>query len=70
MTKPLHLFDIVALLIDLPDEKISTGQVGTIVEELTENVFEVEFADAKGRTITSCAVAATNLLKLSHELAL
>ena len=69
MKKSLHLFDIVALLTDLPDEKISTGQVGTIVEELTEAVYEVEFADAQGRTITTCAVAATNLLKLTHEMA-
>lgn len=70
MKKPLHLFDVVALLTDLPDEKISTGQVGTVVEELTEDVHEVAFADAQGRTITSCAVAARNLLKLTHEMAM
>lgn len=65
----MQLLDIVALLTDLPDEKLSIGQVGTIVEELTDNMFEVEFADAKGRTLTICAVEAKGLLKLTHELA-
>ena len=69
MKDKLGLLDIVALLIDLPDEKIRTGQVGTIVEELTDGVYEVEFADAKGRTLTTCAVEANHLLKLTHELA-
>lgn len=69
MNKALHLLDIVALLTDLPDEKISSGQVGTIVEELADGVYEVEFADAKGRTLTTCAVEAKDLLKLTHELA-
>lgn len=69
MKRPLQLIDVVALLTDLPDEKLRIGQVGTIVEELTNNVFEVEFADAKGRTLTTCAVEARDLLKLTHELA-
>ncbi len=69
MKKTLYLLDIVALLTDLPDEKLSSGQVGTIVEELGPDVYEVEFADVKGRTITTCAVEAKDLLKLTHELA-
>ncbi len=67
---PLKSLDIVALLTKLPDEKLSIGQVGTVVEVLAENVFEVEFADAKGRTLTTCAVEAKDLLKLTHELAM
>ena len=69
MDKPLQLLDVVALLTDLPDEKLRIGQVGTIVEELTDDVFEVEFADAKGRTLTTCAVEVKDLLKLTRELA-
>lgn len=68
MDKPLQLLDVVALLTEIPDEKLSIGQVGTIVEELADNVYEVEFADAKGRTLTTCAVEAKDLLKLRHEL--
>ncbi len=68
MNRPLKLLDVVALLTDSPDEKLSIGQVGTIVEELADGVFEVEFADTKGRTLTTCAVEAKDLLKLTHEL--
>ncbi len=68
MKDTLQLLDIVALLTDLPDEKVRVGQVGTIVEELADGVYEVEFADAKGRTLATCAVEAKDLLKLTHEL--
>ncbi|MBY5958091.1 DUF4926 domain-containing protein [Membranicola marinus] len=45
----------IALLQDIPEEKLARGQVGTIVEELDDRTFEVEFADKKGRTMTSLA---------------
>ena len=69
MEKNLRLLDVVALLVDIPNEKLSIGQVGTIVELLADDVFEVEFADTKGRTLTTCAVETNDLLKLKHELA-
>lgn len=58
MEKSLRLLDVVALLVDIPDEKLSIGQVGTIVEVLADDVFEVEFANTKGRTLSTCAVEA------------
>lgn len=67
MDKPLQLLDVVALLTDLPDEKLRIGQAGSIVEELTDDVFEVEFADAKGRILTICAVEIKDLIKLTHD---
>lgn len=68
MGKDLELLDIAALQSEIPGEKVKIGQVGTIVEELAEGVYEVEFADTKGRTLTTCAVEAKNLLKLTREL--
>ena len=70
MKSTLSLLDVVALLADLPDDKVQAGQVGTIVEELADGVFEVEFADKQGRTIAMCAVEADKLLKLTHEYAI
>lgn len=70
MSKDLHLFDVVALLTDMPDRKLRQGQVGTIVEQLADGVYEVEFATKQGQTITTCAVEAENLLLLRHELSL
>ena len=65
----LKLFDVVALLVAVPAEKLPAGQVGTLVEELADGVFEVEFADTQGRTIAMCAVEADKLLKLTHDYA-
>ena len=63
----LSILDVVALLTDLQEDKVQAGQVGTIVEELADGVFEVEFADKQGRKIAMCAVEADKLLKLTHE---
>jgi uncharacterized protein DUF4926 len=42
-------FDVVALLDDLPEERLARGQVGTVVETLDERTVLVEFADDQGR---------------------
>ena len=70
MKNSLKILDVVALLTDIPADKIQAGQVGTIVEELAEGVFEVEFADNQGKTIAMCAIEAVDLLKLTHDYAL
>lgn len=65
--KPLKLLDVVALLKAIPNEKLVKGQVGTIVEVLDEDVYEVEFADKQGKTITSLALKAEDLMLLHFE---
>jgi hypothetical protein len=42
------------------------GQVGTVVEELAPNVFEVEFSDNEGRTYAMLALNADQLLVLHY----
>lgn len=64
---PLKLLDVVALLKDLPDEKLVKGQVGTVVEELDEGVCEVEFANKQGETIASLALTVDDLMLLHFE---
>ncbi len=63
----LKLLDVVALLKDVPDEKLVKGQVGTIVEDLDEGIYEVEFADKQGRTIASLTLATKDLMLLHFE---
>lgn len=63
----LKLLDTVALLKDVPGEKLIKGQVGTIIEMLEEGVYEVEFADKQGRTIASLALAVEELMLLHFE---
>ena len=64
------LLDVVALLEDIPDHGLRRGQVGTVVDELTPDVFEVEFSDDNGRTYALLALRANQLIVLHYEPAL
>jgi len=67
---PVKQLDVVALLEDKPSERLVAGQVGTVVEILAPGVFEVEFLDAAGNTVTVCELNRAELLVLKHEPAL
>jgi hypothetical protein len=53
------LLDVVALLAELPEQRLARGQVGTVVEELDESTLLVEFSDDGGRAyaVTPCREA-------------
>ncbi|HXL21656.1 MAG TPA: DUF4926 domain-containing protein [Candidatus Dormibacteraeota bacterium] len=61
------LLDVVALLEDLPARGLIRGQVGTVVEILGPDAFEVEFADDDGRTHASLGLKSSQLLILHHK---
>ena len=63
----LNLFDIVALKNDLPQYRLQSGQVGTIVEILAPEVYEIEFSDDDGQTYATQALPAHQLLKLHYK---
>jgi len=63
----LNLFDIVALKNDLPKNRLQSGQVGTIVEILAPEVYEIEFSDDDGQTYATQALPASQLLKLHYK---
>lgn len=65
MTMPA-LLDVVALLEDMSAEGLQRGQVGTVVELLAADVYEVEFADKNGHTIASLAVRGDQMLVLHY----
>ncbi len=67
MTVTLKLFDVVALTSDIPDRRLRRGQVGTIVEILSQNVFEIEFCDDNGRAYEILAVPADQLMVLHYR---
>ena len=66
-TTPVKLLDVVALLVDKPEEGLVVGQVGTVVEVLAPNVYEVEFLDSKGETIALTGLKRSEVLVLKHE---
>ena len=59
--------DVVALLKNIPEEKLIVGQVGTIVLVHSDNIFEVEFSDTKGKTISILTLEKKNLMLLHYE---
>lgn len=67
MELAIHLLDVVALTEPLPQHDLLRGQVGTVVEILAPDVFEVEFSDDSGRTYASVAVRADQLIVLHYQ---
>lgn len=63
----MKLLDVVALTQDMPTKNLSRGQVGTIVEVLDTDVYEVEFSDLNGKAYASLAVAKAHLMPLLHQ---
>lgn len=66
-TREIKLLDVVAMLKDASSEGVALGQVGTVVELLAPNVYEVEFANQNGETIAMLAVGEKDLLLLHFE---
>ncbi len=62
-----QLLDVVVLLEDLPDHGLHRGQVGTVVEELAPDVFEVEFSDDHGWTYALPALRSGQMIVLHYK---
>ncbi len=63
----IKLLDTVALLDDIPDKNLRRGQVGTVVEILKEDGFEVEFSDNAGKPYAMLPLKSHQLMVLYHE---
>lgn len=60
------VLDVVALLTDLPAERLARGQVGTIVEQLDDTTFLIEFSDDQGRAYAIAPCPRAELLVLHY----
>ena len=67
MIEQIKLLDIVALTENLPEYDLYRGNVGTIVEILAPNVYEVEFSDDEGQTYAVQALNAAQLMVLHYH---
>lgn len=63
----IKLLDTVALLENLPQRKLRKGEVGTVVEILAPNVYEVEFCDDEGQTYAELALRGDQLVLLHNR---
>jgi Domain of unknown function (DUF4926) len=64
----LPLLSLVALLEALPKHNLVRGQVGTSVEQLAPEIYEVEFSDNNGSLYASTGVPAAQLLVLHYDI--
>ena len=60
------LLDVVALLTDLPAQRLARGQVGTIVDQLDNKTLLVEFSDDQGRAYAVAPCPPAELLVLHY----
>lgn len=65
--RPIRLLDTVALVCDLPDLGLVTGEVGAVVEVLAPDAFEVEFCDDQGRTYGLHTLRAGQIIPLHTQ---
>jgi hypothetical protein len=66
-TETVKLLDVVALFVDKPVEGLVVGHVGTVLEVLAPEVFEVEFLDPAGHTFALTELKRNEILLLKHE---
>ena len=67
MSQKIQLLDVVALAQPLQEKGLLRGQVGTVVEALTEEMVEVEFSDEEGRPYAFAAVPIEKLIVLHYR---
>ncbi len=65
--RKIKLLDTVALLEDLPERNLKRGEVGTIVEILAPDVYEVEFCDDEGQTYAELGLRSDQLIALYNQ---
>jgi len=65
--RKIRLLDTVALLEDLPERKLKRGEVGTVVEILALDVFEVEFCDDERQIYAELALHDEQLITLHNQ---
>jgi len=64
----IKLLDIVALIEDVPEHNLKRGEVGTVVEILSDGeAFEVEFSDKNGQMYKSLSFLASQLWVIPDE---
>ncbi|MGE3310149.1 MAG: DUF4926 domain-containing protein [Limisphaerales bacterium] len=66
MKSEIHELDVVALLADRSDRGLVAGQVGTVIQALADDHFEVEFSGDDGRPYAMLSVPARELMVLHY----
>ena len=67
----ININDVVALLENFKEHGLSRGDVGTVVETLSDDTFLVEISDSSGKALKMAELNENQIMKLnySYELA-
>lgn len=63
----IELLDSVALLRNIPGKNLIKGQVGTVVELLDGETYEIEFTNSRGETIQTLPLSKKDIILLHFE---
>lgn len=63
----MKIRDSVVLIVNLPENGLQKGQVGTIVEVLDDGVYKVEFVNLSGKNYAMLTLKAEQLLLLHYS---
>ena len=66
-TKHIQLLDTVALLENIPERRLRRGEVGTVVEVLAPDIYEVEFCDDEGQTYMEPVLRGNQIIALHTQ---
>lgn len=61
----IKVLDVVAVLEDVAQGGLRRGEVGTVVEQWEDGVFEIEFSDNSGKAYAFVALRPEELMKTS-----
>jgi len=70
LAKGVNLFDVVELIVDLPQQRLYAGMQGTVLEvHGAGKAFEVEFSDEQGRVLSFLALSPEHFVVVwrAHE---
>ena len=57
-----ELFDVIELLVDLPERTLRSGARGAIVHCHSDGAYEVEFTNEEGETVALCPLSADQFI--------
>lgn len=63
----IEMLSTVALTEDIPSRELHRGEVGTVVELLAPDVYEVEFCNEDGETYAELALRGDQLILLHNQ---
>ena len=66
MNQP-QLFDIVELLVDIPQQNIKAGMQGAIVEVYGDRNYEIDISNSDGETLALCTLSSKDFVMIWHN---